>query len=122
MGAAKLNLIPVRRGYWGGRIGSPHTVPMKVHGKTGSVHLRLIPAPRGSGVVGSPTLKKILQFAGVADCFSSSCAPHTATCHQISGNQHTLCARRIRSSRTTWLRARPRPSMSPALRGLHTED
>jgi len=74
--AAKLNLIPVRRGYWGGRIGSPHTVPMKVHGKTGSVHLRLIPAPRGSGVVGSPTLKKILQFAGVADCFSSSCG-HT---------------------------------------------
>jgi len=76
--AAKMNLIPVRRGYWGNKIGVPHTVPMKVHGKCGSVRVRLVPAPRGSGVVGSPTLKKILNFAGVADCFSCSCG-HTRT-------------------------------------------
>merc|ERR1711916_149990 len=31
--AAKLQLIPVRRGYWGARLGFPHTVPLKVHGK-----------------------------------------------------------------------------------------
>merc|ERR1711941_164089 len=74
--SAKLNLIPVRRGFWGNRIGVPHTVPMKVHGKCGSVRVRLVPAPRGSGVVGSPTLKKILNFAGAADCFSCSCG-HT---------------------------------------------
>merc|ERR1712224_351409 len=74
--AAKLALIPVRRGYWGGRIGQPHTVPMKVHGKCGSVRVRLIPAPRGSGVVGSPVCKKMLAFAGVSDCFSCSCG-HT---------------------------------------------
>lgn len=74
--AAKLALIPVRRGYWGGRIGLPHTVPMKVAGKCGFVRVRLIPAPRGSGVVGSPVCKKMLAFAGVADCFSCSCG-HT---------------------------------------------
>merc|ERR1712151_992977 len=60
--AAKMNLIPLRRGYWGNRLGLPHTVPMKVHGKCGSVRVRLIPAPRGSGVVGSPVLKKMMQF------------------------------------------------------------
>merc|ERR1712072_684392 len=76
--SAKLNLIPIRRGYWGNRIGFPHTVPMKVHGKSGSVRLRLIPAPRGSGVVGSLTLKKIMAFAGVSDCFTASCG-HTRT-------------------------------------------
>merc|ERR1711957_4029 len=76
--AAKLALIPVRRGYWGGRIGLPHTVPMKVRGKCGSVRVRLIPAPRGSGVVGSPVCKKMLAFAGVADAFSASCG-HTKT-------------------------------------------
>jgi len=76
--AAKMNLIPVRRGYWGNRIGFPHTVPMKVHGKSGSVRVRLIPAPRGSNVIGSPTLKKMLAFAGIADCFSASCG-HTRT-------------------------------------------
>merc|ERR1719237_1566861 len=74
--AAKLSLIPVRRGYWGNRLGLPHTVPMKVNGKCGSVRVRLIPAPRGSGIVGSPVSKKMLQFAGVADCFSCSCG-HT---------------------------------------------
>merc|ERR1719413_119400 len=47
--AAKLALTPVRRGYWGGRLGLPHTVPMKVHGKCGSVRMRIIPAPRGTG-------------------------------------------------------------------------
>merc|ERR1712178_656154 len=70
--AAKLNLIPVRRGYWGNKIGLPHTVAMKVHGKCGSVRMRLIPAPRGSGVVGAPCTKKMLAFAGVQDCYTSS--------------------------------------------------
>jgi len=76
--AAKMSLIPVRRGYWGNKIGNTHTVPMKVNGKCGSVRVRLVPAPRGSGVVGSPVLKKMLQFAGVADCFSCTCG-HTRT-------------------------------------------
>ena len=69
---AKLNLVPVRRGYWGNKIGKPHTVPTKVTGKGGSVRVRLIPAPRGTGIVGAPTPKKILQFAGIHDCYTSS--------------------------------------------------
>lgn len=76
--AAKINLIPIRRGYWGSRLGLPHTVPMKVTGKCGSVSVRLIPAPRGTGVVGSPTTKKLMAFAGIADVFSSS-RGHTKT-------------------------------------------
>jgi small subunit ribosomal protein S2e len=28
--AAKLAIIPVRRGYWGSKMGDPHTVPCKV--------------------------------------------------------------------------------------------
>jgi len=70
--AAKLNLVPVRRGYWGNKIGNPHTLPTKITGKCGSVRLRLIPAPRGTGVVGAPPTKKILGFAGVYDCFTQS--------------------------------------------------
>merc|ERR1712176_1361868 len=76
--AAKMSLIPVRRGYWGGRLGLPHTVPMKVSGKSGSVRVRLVPGPRGTGVVGSPVMKKMLAFSGIADCFSCSCG-HTRT-------------------------------------------
>merc|ERR1719367_2634934 len=76
--AAKMNLIPVRRGYCGNKIGVPHTMPMKVRGKCGSVRVRLIPAPRGSGIVGSMTMKKMMNFAGIADVFSASCG-HTRT-------------------------------------------
>jgi len=68
--AAKLNIVPVRRGYWGGKIGQPHTIATKVTGKCGSVRLRLIPAPKGTGIVGAPPTKKLLGFAGVEDIFS----------------------------------------------------
>ena len=30
---AKLSIVPVRRGFWGNKIGRPHTVPCKVTGK-----------------------------------------------------------------------------------------
>jgi len=67
---AKMAIIPVRRGYWGNKIGLPHTVPCKVHGKCGSVSVRLIPAPKGSGIVSSLLGKKLLHMAGVDDCFT----------------------------------------------------
>jgi len=69
---AKANLIPVRRGYWGARLGLPHTVSSKVTGHCGSVAVRLIPAPRGTGIVGAPVTKKLLQLAGVKDCYTGS--------------------------------------------------
>lgn len=75
---AKLNIVPVRRGYWGRKGGLPHTVPCKVTGKCGSVKVRLIPAPRGTGLVSSPAGKKLLHMAGVDDCYTSACG-HTRT-------------------------------------------
>merc|ERR1711890_196845 len=69
---AKLSIIPVRRGYWGNKIGKPHTVPCKVTGKCGSVTVRLIPAPRGTGIVSAPVPKKLLQMAGIDDCYTSA--------------------------------------------------
>ena len=75
---AKMNLIPVRRGYWGFNLGAPHTVPCKVTGKCGSVRVRLIPAPRGSGIVASVVPKKLLNMAGIEDVYSSSTG-HTRT-------------------------------------------
>lgn len=69
---AKLSVIPVRRGYWGAALGEPHTVPSKVSGKVGSVMCRLIPAPRGTGLVAAPACKRLLQLAGVEDCYTQS--------------------------------------------------
>merc|ERR1711921_17489 len=75
---AKLSIIPVRRGYWGNKIGKPHTVPCKVTGKCGSVTVRLIPAPRGTSIVAAGVSKKLLQMAGIDDCYTSACGT-TAT-------------------------------------------
>jgi len=69
---AKISVIPVRRGYWGNKIAKPHTVPCKVTGKCGSVSVRLIPAPRGTGIVSAPTPKKLLSMAGYEDCYTSA--------------------------------------------------
>merc|ERR1712060_893732 len=76
--AAKCSLVPIRRGYWGGKIGNPHTVPIKLTGKCGSVRIRLVPAARGTGIVASPTSKMILQMAGINDCYTAS-QGHTKT-------------------------------------------
>lgn len=67
---AKLSIIPVRLGYWGAKFGPPHTVPVKVSGKTGSVNYRLIPAPRGTGIVASKNTKKFLTMAGITDLYT----------------------------------------------------
>ena len=75
---AKLSIVPVRRGYWGNKIGKPHTVPCKLTGKCGSVLVRLIPAPRGTGIVSAPVPKKLLGMAGIDDCYTNACG-QTAT-------------------------------------------
>ncbi|XP_056147177.1 40S ribosomal protein S2-like, partial [Lampris incognitus] len=51
---AKLSIVPVRRGYWGNKIGKPPTVACKVTGCCGSVLVRQIPVPRGTGIVSAP--------------------------------------------------------------------
>jgi small subunit ribosomal protein S2e len=69
---AKLNLAPIRKGYWGNKIGATHTVPCKVTGKAGSVKVRLIPAPRGAGLVAPPVTKKLFNFAGIHDVYTKT--------------------------------------------------
>merc|ERR1711935_171126 len=69
---AKLSLVPVLRGYWGNKVGLPHTVPCKVTGKSGPVRMRLIPAPRGTGLVASRASKRVLQYAGVEDVYTAT--------------------------------------------------
>ncbi|MBZ3871735.1 40S ribosomal protein S2 [Sciurus carolinensis] len=78
---AKLSIVPVRRGYWGNKIGSPHTVPCKVTGRCGSVLVQFIPAPRGTGIVSAPVPKKLLLMAGIDDYYTSA-----RGCAAILGN------------------------------------
>jgi small subunit ribosomal protein S5 len=69
---AKLNIIEIRRGCgsWECGCGKPHTVPFAISGKSGSVEIMLKPAPRGLGLVTGNVAKKILDLAGVKDCWA----------------------------------------------------
>eukprot|EP00835_Amoeboradix_gromovi_P005617 NODE_545_length_6876_cov_0.237013.p3 type:complete len:262 gc:universal NODE_545_length_6876_cov_0.237013:5998-6783(+) len=69
---AKLSVIPVRRGYWGTNLGDPHTVPCKVSGKCASACVKFTPAPKGTSLVAAPAIKKLLQLAGISDCYTGS--------------------------------------------------
>ena len=71
---AKLSIYPVRRGCgsWECDCGEPHTLPFKVTGKSGSVVVSLLPAPKGLGLVVGDTAKAVLSLAGVRDCWSKS--------------------------------------------------
>ncbi|KAK7805329.1 hypothetical protein U0070_027168 [Myodes glareolus] len=69
---AKLSTVPVRKGYWGNKTGKSYTVLCKVTGRCGSVLVRLIPAPRGTGIVSAPVPKKLLLMAGTDGCCTSA--------------------------------------------------
>ncbi len=73
---AKLNLIKIEIGYESPeekKLGAdPHTVPFIVQGKCGSVRIKLIPAPRGTGLVVGNEVKKILRLAGIKDVYGVS--------------------------------------------------
>lgn len=75
---AKLNLIPVKRGCgsWECACHDVHSVPFKVEGKSGSVRIRLMPAPKGIGMCINDEAKKVMRLAGIHDiwskCFGSS--------------------------------------------------
>ena len=67
---AKLNIIKVMIGNEiPGDSGEPHTVPFTVEGKCGSVRMKLIPAPRGTGLVVGSEAKKVLHLAGIKDVY-----------------------------------------------------
>jgi len=69
---AKLNMIEIRRGCGSWECGckKPHTVPFSIIGKSGSVEVTFKPAPHGIGLATGDVAKKILNLAGVQDCWA----------------------------------------------------
>ena len=71
---AKMNLYPIRRGCgsWECDCGEPHTVPFKVSGKCGSVTVTLLPGTKGLGLVAGDIAKRVLDMAGIKDCWTKT--------------------------------------------------
>lgn len=69
---SRLNVIKVTRGFetQEEKGNKPHTVPFVVEGKCGSVRIKLLPAPRGTGLVIGEEGKKVLRLAGIEDVYA----------------------------------------------------
>ncbi len=71
---AKLNIFKIRRGAgsWEDASQEPHSVPFAVDGKSGSVIIRLMPAPKGTGLVADSEVAKVLELAGIKNIWSKT--------------------------------------------------
>ncbi len=71
---AKLNVIYVERGCgnFDCSCNEKHSLPFIVQGKSGSVRVKLLPAPQGTGLVVGDELKKILRLVGIKDVYGVS--------------------------------------------------
>ncbi len=71
---ARLNITVIRRGCgsWECGCGQPHSIPFETTGKRGAVEIKIIPGPRGLGIVASEDAQIILRLAGVKDCWTRS--------------------------------------------------
>ncbi len=71
---AKCNVFKIRRGCgsWECGCGEPHSLPFTVEGKCGSAIVKLIPAPKGTGLRADKEIAKILDLAGITDVWSQT--------------------------------------------------
>jgi len=72
---AKLNLKRVYRGSgsWEEQpTDDKHSVPMKVVGKSGSVRVLVMPAPKGTGIAVGKNISKVFELAGVRNVWSKA--------------------------------------------------
>ena len=71
---AKLNLMKIKRGCGSWQCGckNPHSIPFEVEGKCSSVIIKLIPAPKGTGLKIEDSCATILKLAGIKDIWSKS--------------------------------------------------
>jgi small subunit ribosomal protein S5 len=71
---AKLNLFKISRGNgsWQSNSKEPNSIPFAVEGKCGSVKIKLMPAPKGTGLCVEKECAKILDLAGIKDVWSKT--------------------------------------------------
>jgi small subunit ribosomal protein S5 len=98
---AKLGLMKVPRGCgsWECGCGGSHSLPYKTIGKSGSVRVTLIPAPRGIGLAVDDETKKILTLAGIKDVWEKTLGNTGARINLISAVFDAL--KKLHSFRTS---------------------
>lgn len=89
---AKLNIFKIRRGSgsWESRTSKPHSIPFAVEGKCGSVIVKLIPAPIGTGLKADHEIAKILMMAGIQDVWTQTFGQTRSKINLIKATENAL--------------------------------
>jgi small subunit ribosomal protein S5 len=89
---AKFNVFKIRRGCgsWECGCGEPHSLPFTVEGKCGSAIIKLIPAPKGTGLRVDKEIAKILDLAGVTDVWSKTYGQSRTKINLIKASEQAL--------------------------------
>lgn len=71
---AKLNIMRIKRGCgsWQCSCKGHHSIPFTIEGKVGSVKIKLMPAPKGTGLRVEKECAKILKLVGITDVWSKT--------------------------------------------------
>jgi len=71
---AKLNIVKIARGCasYDCSCDEEHSILIAVEGKCGSVKVKLMPAPQGTGLVINDEMKKILRAVGIKDVYGKT--------------------------------------------------
>ncbi len=67
--SARKNIFFIKRGCgsWECKCGETHSIPLETFGKTGSITVKLMPAPKGLGLCASDEIKKLFELVGIQD-------------------------------------------------------
>ncbi len=89
---AKINLFKIRRGCGSWQCGclEPHSIPFAVEGKCGSVEVKFLPAPKGTGLRVQGELQKVFIAAGVSDVWSKTKGQTRTTLNLMSACEAAL--------------------------------
>ena len=89
---AKCNVFKIRRGCgsWECGCGEPHSLPFMVRGKCGSSIVKLMPAPKGTGLKVDKEIAKVLALAGVKDVWSQTFGQTRSKINLIKSTEKAL--------------------------------
>jgi len=89
---AKLNVMKIRKGCGSWQCGckESHSIPFAVEGKCGSVRVKLMPAPKGTGLIVESECQQVLSKAGIQDVWSRTLGQTKTKINLIKACQQAL--------------------------------
>ena len=89
---AKMEMAPIRRGCgsWECSCSEPHSVPFKITGRCGSTRVKIIPAPKGLGLVIGDNAMAVLRLVGIEDAWTQTFGETRTTTNYVKATFDAL--------------------------------